>query len=471
MAVELRCPECRAKLRLQEAPETGAEVECPKCGTVFLAPEAKTDADEDTPKKKKKKEDQEEKPEKGEDKKEKKPKDKKGAKDGDQKGPKKRKFKKKETSKAALIAVIAAGVLMLGFASGVLIWFFSRTSKAVEMMYYVPDDAQFATGINIGHVQKYPDFYKSIKSSIEGSDYKRAGDAIAKADGTEFEELVDYVVKGYSIDKGWSIVYRTKYEFDGGSLSKLPSAERKTLDGNTYYLVPTLLPSNQPGRVFSPTNRLIVVCPDAINDNAYKKILNGHADDKESTLGIRMGPLGKRVTRGTFWQMGVFDKQLKAPTAPVIKPGSNVNDDDAFMAVVADSLSGGQGFGVKASLGSREVRFEMIAWCSDSDKAQSFYTKMKEGDLGKGDEGTPPRWFSNKTQGLGDKKVAAQILSNIGFGVSGELFYAKSAVETKDLMQSAGSSIGKVMGGERRSDATGPGGAAPTPRRRRWVRR
>ena len=40
MAVELRCPECRTKLRLKETPDAGTEIECPKCGHGFPAPEA-----------------------------------------------------------------------------------------------------------------------------------------------------------------------------------------------------------------------------------------------------------------------------------------------------------------------------------------------------------------------------------------------------------------------------------------------
>ena len=54
MAVELRCPDCRAKLRLKAAPEAGTEVECPKCGTVFPAPEPEPEpeADDDAPKSK-----------------------------------------------------------------------------------------------------------------------------------------------------------------------------------------------------------------------------------------------------------------------------------------------------------------------------------------------------------------------------------------------------------------------------------
>ena len=42
MAVELRCPDCRAKLRLPDEPEPGSDVECPECNAVFPAPDPDT---------------------------------------------------------------------------------------------------------------------------------------------------------------------------------------------------------------------------------------------------------------------------------------------------------------------------------------------------------------------------------------------------------------------------------------------
>src|SRR6185437_4253667 len=96
MSVELRCPDCRAKLRLPEEPEPGSEVECPECNAIFPAPDLETGETPDArPKKKAKSGDG--KPA------EKKPK----AAGGKDKTPRKRKAKKKETNTAALIAVIA----------------------------------------------------------------------------------------------------------------------------------------------------------------------------------------------------------------------------------------------------------------------------------------------------------------------------------------------------------------------------
>jgi hypothetical protein len=232
--------------------------------------------------------------------------------------------------------------------------------------------------------------------------------------------------------------------------------------------VPKLLPRNEDARVFAPTNRLIVVCPASsasLNDATFKKMINGHPDSKEKTLGVRMGALGKRVTRGTFWQMMVFDTELKMENAlPVVdapQGGSAANADDPKAkkrAAFSDGMNGSYGIGAKASLGSREVRFELIVAQKDGAKSAEFAKKMKESELGKGDEGNPPKWFKDETSGFGDKKIAAQLISNIGFGSDGDLFYVKSAVETADLQQAAGNILGKILGiSSKNQGGTGPG--------------
>jgi hypothetical protein len=464
MAVELRCPDCRAKLRLKSAPEAGTEIECPKCGTVFPAPDLEPEADEGAPKKKKKAAaDEGQKAEKGEGKKAKKAK-----KDAAPKGPKKRKAKKQKTSKAALIGVISAGVLMLAVVIGVLIWFFSRTSKSVEMMYYLPEDTHTVVGWNVGHHQKYPEFYKSTSSQAA---LRGQADALAKGMGTEFDKLIDYVVLGISPTNGQAFVFRTKEEFGGDELAKVPGAEKQSLDGYTYYRIP--LDAGQPAaksRVFAPTNRLIVVCGDPIPDAAFRKMLNGHIDSKESTIGVRSGALGKRITRGTFWSFHVFTEATKLPPPPEPKEASMIQ----FANIAYKTANGAKGFGTKASLGSREIRLELVVWYNDSEKAGTVSKEWKESELGKGDDAEPPRWFKDTVQGLGDKKIGAQLLTNLGFGSSGDLFYVRSSVETAELKHGGTSMITKVIGQEKKQDIAAPAppvAPAPSPRRRKWVRR
>ncbi|MCS6864206.1 MAG: hypothetical protein RMJ56_10355 [Gemmataceae bacterium] len=478
MAIELRCPDCRAKLRLKAAPAPGTDIECPKCESVFTAPELEDEDDADSPPPPKKKTTHASAATKTADQKLDKPKP------PPPRGPRKRRAKKKETSKLSLFLMIGAAVLMVSVMSGTLIWFYTRTPKAVEMFYYVPEDAQFAIGINLGHAQKYPKFYEQVKSSQEGTDFKIAGQAIAKAADTDFDTLIDYMVRADSLGHSSTIVFRTKEEFNGEALAKLPNATKKIAAGVTYYVAPNILPSNQTGIVFAPTNRLIVVCYRHLEGKpVFEKMLTGHANNRENTLGIRMGPLGEKITRGTFWQMTIYDNSVRPPSPPPPRtdpmPGGGgpggvpqqLGDDteEQFKRVQAEALNGAKGMGVKASLGSREVRFEIVVWHKDSDKASEYAKKMRESELGKGDEGEPPRWFKNKTQGLGDRKVAAQLLSNISFGSSGELFYAKSAVETVDMQQQAGTIILKVTG-QSKEQAGGPPGMMPGTRRRRWIR-
>lgn len=493
MAVELRCPECRAKLKLGEAPDAGTEVECPKCGTVFPAPEPEPAGDDEPPAKKplgdfaKPKKDKD-KDGSGEGKK----KEKKGKGPVDPKAPRKRKAKKKETSNAALIGVIAAGLLLLAFAAGVLIYFLTRTSKSVEMMYYLPEDADTVQGLNLGHAQKYPEFYKALSGTFNNTEFKAAGDGLGRALGyNDLDGLTDYVVFGSNTKGHSAMVFRSKADFSADGLGKLPGAKQQTADGRTYYLVDGFRSGAPKARVFAPTNRLIVVCPADLPDPVFKKILSGNAGSQEKTVGNRMGDLGKRTTRGTFWSMTLFEGEKKPPAAPTAPAGggagAGAGNDDAsaqLARTTAEGLSGAKGFGFKASIGSREVRFELIVWCSNSEKSSGMSRKWSESDLGKGDEGTPPRWWKENVDSLGNKKIGAQLLANLGFGSSGELFYARSAVDTVDLKDSVSSFAGKVNPAAQNNGPGGgpgmppgggpgmmPGGPGPKQRRRVWARR
>ena len=486
MAVELRCPDCRAKLRLPEAPDAGTEVECPKCGTVFPAPESEgggpkkgkksaSDEDDDKPRKGAKDED-------GDDDKPKKEKKAKKAKAGvDPKGPRKRKAKKNETSNALLFGVIGVGLVMLLVVGGALFYLLGRTSKSVEMMYYLPEDADSVSGLNLGHAQKYPELYKSLSNTFANSEFKAAGDTLAKAIGVaDLDAVIDYIVFGSNTKGHSATVIRTKAEFDQGALAKLPGAQAKTMDGKTYYLAEAFKGGGKV-RVFAPTNRLIVFCPPDVPDGVFQKMLGGNADARQNTAGVRAGDLGKRVTRGTFWGMQLYNTSNKPPQQPTAEAGGANGDSKVqFARHQADALGNAKGVGYKASIGSREVRFELVVWLADSEKSGNMAKKWKESDLGKGDEAEPPRWWKDQVNNLGNKKIGAQLLANLGFGSSGDLFYAKSAVDTVDIKDAVNSIATRVTGNQQQGGGAPPppGGGGPgtmppgkMPRRRAWARR
>jgi hypothetical protein len=441
MAVEFRCPECRAKLRLAVAPEPGEEVECPKCTHVFPAPDngiefrtaKKSPPAEDRPKKK---------PAGGEaadEAPEKKPP---SAPAQKPKGPRKRKVKKQEVNRTLLYSVVGGGVILVGAIIGLLIWYVNRVPVSFQMMAYLPEDANVASGVNVGHLQKYAEFNNKIVQASGDKTFWKAGDALGKAAGFD----LDYAVFGGG-PSGFAWVLRSKKEFDTSGLSKLPGARPYSADGVTYYTADDIGGAFGGVKVFAPTNRIVVLAQASIPDTQFRNMLKGNTANPDKTLLGRTTTLAKRITRGTWWVLS--DTRISAPPRDANTPGVGQDADRAdLQRLVGDESGKGKSWGFKVSAGSRSVRFELVLWCRDSDAASELAKKWKESELAKGDEGTPPRWWKGLATKAGDQKVGIELLSTLGFTSSGELFVVKSEVETKTLMNSVGTLINNVSGVE-----------------------
>ena len=165
------------------------------------------------------------------------------------------------------------------------------------------------------------------------------------------------------------------------------------------------------------------------------------------TLNQRLGPLGKRITRGTFWSINVLDttNRPKAPDKKAVEDGSG-----AFMTIASETTSKGRGMGFKASLGSRAVRFECALWFEDSDVASELYKKNRDSELVKAQDDSsldPPKWWKEFAEMfIGSKTVAAELLTNFSFKSSGDLFVMSSECETKALMLVLTSLVQKITG-------------------------
>ena len=443
MAVELRCPDCRAKLRLAETPEPGTEVECPECNAIFQAPDPDTGEVPDERGKKKPK-----KKGKGGDapKTEAGDKPKEAPKPKDKNAPRKRKAKMKETNRTAMVVVISGGVLFLIVVVSLLVWYFSRKPAAYEMMNYLPEEANEAVGLNIGHMQKYSEFIKIVEPTYKDMGFQKAIDASAKALDLEPAALPDYIVEGWG-KTGGALVIRTKKEFEPSDLKKLPGAQEGKMDGQVYYSVSPIpkLWGGTPLKVFAPTKRLIVFCEYTTANATFSKMLSGNKDG--DTLPKRLGQLGTRTTRGTFWKIGVLDTSNR-PKKPVeSKDGSGSGQ---FLTVVASAAEKGRGMGFKASLGSRAVRFEVVLWCEEGDNASNLYKKYKEDDIVKAQDDSSldaPRWWKDFADNkIGSKKIGIELMANLGFKSSGDLFVVYSECDTKLLMEVLGTLVGKITG-------------------------
>jgi len=472
MAVELRCPECRAKLRLKVNPEPDSEIECPKCQHVFACDENIVhagSADDEAPRPKQAAVD---KPPSGEEAK------KTSSESAKPFKRKRRKAKKRKTKPIVIVGIVVGALMIIGTAAGVLIWFFTKKSASQEMMTYLPADCDEVSGINVGHLQKYPDFYTNCEQMFSGRTFKAAADALAKTMGQQTKDVLEYVVQGNGISNGVPVeatVLRTKEDFDPAVLSKLPGAKESTADGIKYYTIPNIpdLGYTSP-RVFAPTNRIAVFCPGTVPDAVFRAMLKGNKDNLDATSYYRSGALGKQVIRGTAWKFMLYGRsvtKLSAPTpqgggggggfgggdAGGIATGGSESDEDAIRREIAGILSSAQGCGVKASVGSREVRGEFIVLYKDSTTASEMLKKWNERDWIKDQEKDPPRWWKTLANKSGGGKTAANVLRDgLSFRSSGETFIVRTRMETNLLKNGVSALVSLFLG--QQSGGPPPGG-------------
>jgi hypothetical protein len=482
MAVELRCPECRAKLRLSAAPEEGSEIECPKCGHVFPAPRDATAGKRDEPADEPRK--------KGGDAAAATKTAKKPNKSADPATPRKRKLKKRKSNRYLLAGVIVGGLMLLGTFIGAIVWFFNRTSVSMEMMTYLPADCDEVSGINLGHLQKYPEFYKNCESAFANTGFKSAADMFSRAIGGELKDNIDYVVQGVGRTGGAEVaatVLHTKEKYDTALLAKLPGAKEYRMEGVPYYTVNGIAELGYPGlRVFGPTDRLVVFCRGDMPDATFRAMLNGHKDDLEVTPFKRSGQLGKQVIRGTAWRFMIYGKSVARllPPAQQSAGGTGGSEDGEAMLKreVAEILSSAQGCGYKASVGSRDLRGEFVVWYKDSEVAKNMLTKWKEKPWVLDSEEEAPKFIRVLAQKTGAGKTAeAVVRDGLSFRRSGETFSVRTAIDV-NLIKTGISTLATTfpaMGATTESGRSAPkqgdglnqtppgGGGGGMPRRRR----
>ncbi|HVK12903.1 MAG TPA: hypothetical protein VM597_29390, partial [Gemmataceae bacterium] len=469
MAVELRCPKCKAKLRLPVEPEPDSEIECSKCEHVFPWEENLVHAgaadDGDRPRKKKAV---------GGEGAKKAAADKKAA-PAAVKKRKKKKSKKRKTP-PLMIAGIVAGVLMFLAFAGVIVWFFTKKSSFQEMITYLPDDCDSVVGVNLGHLQKYPEFYKTVQQTFANTGFKAAGDTLAKAMGREtIDDVVDYVVQGNGYVGGQSggarldaTVFKTKEEYDPAVLAKIPGAREGTVNGVKVYAIPNIPALGYSGlRVFGPTNRIVVFCSGSVPENKLSAMVQGNKDNSDNTPYARAGNLGKQTIRGSVWRFTI----TAGRSAPGFGGGAvfessggegTGGDDEGskFNQEWTPVVQNMKGIGIKASAGSREVRGEVLIQYADSETASNMLTKWKEKEWIKDEEQEVPKWFKSLANKSGAGKTAVNVVRDgLAFRSSGDVFIIRASVETKLLTNGLSTLVSEFT--KSGSQGAGPGGGLP----------
>jgi hypothetical protein len=408
MAFDIRCPECQAKLRLDEAPDPDTPIECPRCGSQFSAPRSKP------PRKEREKAPRKEKE---------KPKPK-GA------MPKKRKVKKHKTNPFVLVGSIVAGFAALIGVGFLMVYFLNKAGKVEEMLTYVPESCNWARGVNVGQLSKYPGYKGEVDNYMTGAVTSAAGE-LAKAVGHDPDRFVDYLVIAKNRGGGGTMyVLRTQRSFKPDALGAGLSGATPRGDGS-YKLAGSAPGILSGATIHMPTNRLVVVIPPSAS-----AMLGGSLAGKNGREGTFAGTLddtGRTVVRGSIWLIVRATGGLKGYIAALT--GSVASDFKTLDTAGKASST----FGVWTTPGGNGVRVGAALQCGSAKDANDLVRAMREGPLGKGDESEAPNELKKAWSTItSDKKAWSEFMQYASFKSSGACAYVVSGVSgenAKKFMQ------------------------------------
>jgi len=437
MPFETRCPECAAKLRLDDAPPSGTPIECAKCGTLFVPPRASkaratvppgksgrprpradddaggdSDVEDVAPPRK---------PAKGGIKKPKSIKVEKTA-NPNNKG-KKRKAKKKVTNPVFLLAAIAFGFGGLTVVFFTMIYYINRAGKVEEMMTYVPPDVNWVRGLNVSLMAKYPGYASEVTKFVT-PEVKAATDKLAAAAGHDPELFLDFLMhaKQRGGPGGSMYVFRTGRSVKLDVFAAGLGATEAPVNGERAFKCP----ANAPGVlanavVMVPTPRLVVVVLPGGAQAGMASASTVGKGGKGDSFAKKLNATGKVVIRNPIFLL----MRNTGPLSNYMETSTKVIDKD--FAMIADKSKGATMFGIWTSPGGGGVRVGAAFECPDAESARAVAKSMKSGPLGKGDESEAPNQMrSANFQFVSNKKVFGEFMQNVQYLNTRECVYGVS---------------------------------------------
>ena len=431
MPFETRCPECAAKLRLDDAPPTGTPIECAKCGTLFVPPRAAkaratvppgksgrarppvddSDAEDAAPRK----------PAKSGIKKPKSIKVEKTA-NPNNKG-KKRKAKKKVTNPIFLLGAIAFGACGLVVVFCTMVYYINRAGKVEEMMTFVPPDVNWVRGTNVSLLVKYPGYAAEV-TKFYTPEIKAATDHLAKAAGHDPSEFVDYllVAKQRGGAGGTVYVFRTGRSLKLDVFAAGLGATEAPVNGERGFKCGANAPGVLAGAVvIVPLPRIVVVVAPGSNQAGMASASTVGKGGKGDSFAKKLNATGKVVIRNPIFLL----MRNTGPLSNYMETSTKVIDKD--FAMIADKSKGATMFGIWTSPGGGGVRVGAAFECPDAESARAVAKSMKSGPLGKGDESEAPNQMrSANFQFVSNKKVFGEFMQNVQYLNTRECVYGVS---------------------------------------------
>ena len=419
MPFDIRCPDCRSKLRLDEKPARDLGIECPKCGGTFTPAEAAAaDKAAGGPPP----------AAKGKDKAAKKPAAPQEAKAGAPTSDKPQREAKERTffNPFALLAIIAAVLLMYVGVCWFVLNQLGKSGKVEDMVAFIPKECNIVRGASLTILNKYPG-YKSELEKYATPPVQAAMDELARTAGHPPEVFHEYMVYGRSNAGGPEMTvfaFRSGEDLNPATVRDGLKASDDARGGAPCLRVPAGAPGLLSGALLDfPTKRHVVVIPRTGNADQGRTLAASRAAaaDHAQSFVAELGDTGRVAIRGHGWVLmrpaGVW-KQVLDVLAELLK-----KDMPAF----SESLKTTKLIGMWNSFGG-SVRFGGAMDCASSSTASTVAKSLRDGAMGQGDDVETPRSFKTAFQGSNNKEFGA-MKSHLKFQSSGTCAYYTSSLE------------------------------------------
>ncbi|MFO0851333.1 MAG: hypothetical protein U0871_22665 [Gemmataceae bacterium] len=390
MPFDTRCPECQAKLTLDAAPAPGTPVECPRCGSTFVPPRKKK-------------------------------KDKPAAGDAKPKPPgvpKKKKAKKKKTNPVILLLAIGLGFVGLIGVGGLMFYFLNKSGKVEEMLAQVPADFNWARGVNVGQLAKYPGYGLEVEK-YNTAEVKAGVGHLAKSLNRDPDSFLDYlIISRNKPDRGAGgqvYVLRTMKSFAPAKMVEETGALPGP--GGVGYKLPGAAGILDGAVVFFPSPRLVVVVPAGAAQADTARGVAAAGADKKASFAASLNDTGRVVARGSIWLL------VRATGGLKTYPGALVAGVDQDFKKLVDSAKTAPAFGMWTTPGGGGVRFGAALECGSSKDAADLVTYFKTGPLGKGDESEPTNQLKSALAGVSEKKLWSEMMQQMDYRSKGACAY------------------------------------------------
>jgi hypothetical protein len=344
-----------------------------------------------------------------------------------------------------LIGCAFGGLIGVG---ATLIYFANKAGNVEEMLTYVPESCNWARGVNVGTMAKYPG-YQAETDKFYTPDIKWVADELASAANHPSEGFLSYLIIAKSRSEGGvtgtMYVFRTMHSFKPNEVGDNLPGSRDNGDGS--YTISGGSGILKDAVVHMPTKRVIVVIPTGSQQRSMASASMAGKSGKDGSFAAHLDDTGRVVIRGCIWllirQTGGL-KNYAADTVDPLKSGLKSIHDRA-------TKSTGM-FGVWTTPGGTGVRFGVAMQCESSKDAKDLVKSMREGPLGKGDESEPTNDMRSGGLSLtSDKKLWSEMMQYLEYRSDGDCAYIVAKVTGDNVRRILGLMNSPTMG-------TGSGG-------------